>query len=72
MGIARKREAAKRDLLEQFIWYAENASVEVADRFLQAADATLGRLAEAPKERNPTFHPTRRTQRHAPLASERI
>lgn len=29
MGRVRKREPAKRDLIEQFGWYAENASVEV-------------------------------------------
>ncbi len=33
MGRIRKREAAKRDLIEQFVWYAENAGLEVADRF---------------------------------------
>jgi toxin ParE1/3/4 len=57
MGIVRKREAAKRDLIEQFVWYAENASVEVADRFLQAADATLDRLAEAPQSGIPLLTP---------------
>jgi plasmid stabilization system protein ParE len=36
-----KREAAKRDLIHQWVWYAENASIEVADRFLKAADKTL-------------------------------
>ncbi|MGA2186545.1 MAG: type II toxin-antitoxin system RelE/ParE family toxin [Bryobacteraceae bacterium] len=44
-----KREAAKRDLIRQWVWYAENASVEVADRFLAAADATLEMLAANPK-----------------------
>jgi plasmid stabilization system protein ParE len=32
-----KREAAKRDLIIQWVWYAETATVEVADRFLAAA-----------------------------------
>jgi plasmid stabilization system protein ParE len=36
-----KREAAERDLIRQWVWYAENASVEVADRFLSAADARI-------------------------------
>jgi hypothetical protein len=36
-----KREGAQRDLIHQWIWYAENASIEVADRFLVAADNTL-------------------------------
>ena len=39
-----KREAAKRDLIQRWVWYAENASIEVADRFLVAADATLREL----------------------------
>ena len=32
-----------------FVWYAENASLEVADRFLQAANESLNRLARAPE-----------------------
>lgn len=35
-----KREAAKRDLIQQWVWYAEEASLEVADRFLTAVDST--------------------------------
>src|SRR5678809_808062 len=44
-----KRESAKRDLIAQWLWYAENASVEVADRFLQAAEHTLRLLATQPE-----------------------
>jgi plasmid stabilization system protein ParE len=33
-----KREAARRDLVQQWVWYAENAGIELADRFLRAAD----------------------------------
>ena len=43
-----KREAAKRDLIAQWLWYAENASVEVADRFLNAVETTLALLAGQP------------------------
>jgi toxin ParE1/3/4 len=43
-----KREAAKRDLVAQWVWYAENATIEVADRFLQASDNTLTLLATQP------------------------
>ncbi len=49
MTRVRKREAAKRDLITQWVWYAENASIEVADRFLAAADRTLQRLAANPQ-----------------------
>jgi toxin ParE1/3/4 len=44
-----KREAAKRDLIQQWIWYAENANIEVADRFLTAADSTLNLLSTQPE-----------------------
>lgn len=44
-----KREAAKRDLVAQWVWYAENAGIEIADRFLLAAEATLLLLAEQPE-----------------------
>ncbi len=43
-----KREAAKRDLIAQWVWYAETASIEIADRFLDAADSTLALLATQP------------------------
>jgi toxin ParE1/3/4 len=44
----RKREAAKRDLLAQWVWYAENAGVETADRFLAAVESTVLNLAQHP------------------------
>ena len=44
-----KRAAARRDLIQQWVWYAENASIEVADRFLRAADKTLDLLSTQPE-----------------------
>ena len=44
-----KRDAARCDLVQQWVWYAENASVEVADRFLRAADKTLDLLSTQPE-----------------------
>ena len=49
MGRVRKREAAKRDLIAQWLWYAENANIETADRFLSAADSTAMMLAGQPE-----------------------
>lgn len=49
MGGIRKREAAKRDLIEQFVWYAANANIEVADRFLASVSTTLENLATVPE-----------------------
>lgn len=48
MAKVRKREAAKRDLVAQWVWYAENAGIETADRFLKAADETTFMLAGQP------------------------
>ena len=49
MARVRKREAAKRDLIAQWVWYAENAGVTTADRFLAAADSTAAMLALQPE-----------------------
>ena len=40
-----KREAAKRDLVEHFVYLAENAGLDVAERFLTHAEASFGDLA---------------------------
>jgi|ERR1035438_3580825 toxin ParE1/3/4 len=50
-----KREAAKRDLIRQWVWYAENATLEVADRFLTAAESTLAEIATHPGSGRPVF-----------------
>ncbi len=44
-----KREAAKRDLIAQWVWYAENAGIEVADRFLGATEKALASLSIHPE-----------------------
>lgn len=44
-----KREAARRDLIAQWVWYAENAGIEVADRFLAAVESTATTLARQPE-----------------------
>jgi toxin ParE1/3/4 len=49
MGRVLKREAAKGDLISQWVWYAENANIEVADRFLRAVDDTLNVLSTQPE-----------------------
>ena len=55
MARVRKREAAKRDLIAQWVWYAENADIETADRFLSAADSTANMLASQPEVGNRIF-----------------
>ncbi len=49
MATVRKREAAKRDLIAQWVWYAENADLDTADRFLRAADSTVSMIAGQPE-----------------------
>ena len=49
MATVRKREAAKRDLISQWVWYAEKADIETADGFLKAAEDTAAMLAGQPE-----------------------
>jgi toxin ParE1/3/4 len=43
-----QRAAAQRDLVEQFVYLAENAGLNVADRFLAKAEASFNDLAGQP------------------------
>ena len=43
-----QREAARRDLVEHFVYLAENASLDTAERFLAHAEACFDDLAEQP------------------------
>ena len=42
------REAARHDLVDHFVYLAENAGVEVAERFLERAEPSFGDLAGQP------------------------
>lgn len=44
----RQREAARRDLVEHFVYLAENASLDTAERFLSNAEASFNDLARQP------------------------
>ena len=44
-----KRVAAKRDLTDHFVFLGENASVDVARRFLHAANVSFQALAKMPE-----------------------
>jgi toxin ParE1/3/4 len=44
-----KRAAAKRDLTQHFVWFAEEAGIEVARRFLKSAEKSFHNLAEMPR-----------------------
>lgn len=43
-----KRPATRRDLIQHYVYLAENAGEELADRFLERAEASFGLLAEQP------------------------
>jgi toxin ParE1/3/4 len=48
MPVVTKRATAKRDLVEHFVYLAENVSVDVADRFLANAEASFNVLSQQP------------------------
>jgi toxin ParE1/3/4 len=43
-----QRQIARNDLIEHFIYLAENAGLDIADRFLANAEITFNFLAEQP------------------------
>lgn len=43
-----QREAARRDLVEQFVYLAEQAGLDTAERFLANAEASFNGLARQP------------------------
>jgi toxin ParE1/3/4 len=49
MPTVTKREAARRDLVEHFVYLAENAGLGVAERFLRNAEESFVKLAEQPQ-----------------------
>ncbi len=44
-----RREAARRDLIEHFVYLAENAGSDVAERFLTNAEVSFNDLAQLPR-----------------------
>lgn len=48
MPVVTKRATAERDLIEHFVYLAENASIDVADRFLANAEASFDVLGQQP------------------------
>ena len=48
MPTVMQREAARRDLVEQFVYLAENAGLHIAERFLTNVEASFNDLARQP------------------------
>ena len=65
MPAVTQREAARRDLVEHFVYLAEEAGLEVADRFLAHAEASFNDLAQQPRMGAPL------TLKHPALANIR-
>lgn len=65
MPVVKTRAAAQRDLIEHFVYLAENASVDIADRFLINAETSFNDLARQPLIGSPL------TMRHQDLAGMR-
>jgi toxin ParE1/3/4 len=47
-AVFHKRARAKRDLVEHYVYLAENAGIEAAERFLLNADKSFGDLSRQP------------------------
>ena len=43
-----QRAAARRDLVEQFVYLADNAGLDTAERFLSSCETTFNDLANRP------------------------
>ncbi|MGA3040831.1 MAG: type II toxin-antitoxin system RelE/ParE family toxin [Bryobacteraceae bacterium] len=55
MSIVHKRASAKRDLVEQYVYLAEHAGGETADRFLANAGESFCDLSRNPGMGAPMF-----------------
>jgi toxin ParE1/3/4 len=53
MPLVSKREAAQRDLVEHFVYPAENAGLNITDRFLNCAESSFVDLARQPMMGSP-------------------
>jgi toxin ParE1/3/4 len=52
-GEVYKRAAARRDLVQHFVYLAENAGLDTADRFLTNAERCFNELAQQPEMGSP-------------------
>jgi toxin ParE1/3/4 len=48
MPRVRKRETVRRDLVEHFVYLADNAGIDTAERFLANAETSFNDLADYP------------------------
>jgi toxin ParE1/3/4 len=67
-----KRASAKRDLVEHYVYLAENAGIETAERFLTNADESFADLAKHPGFERPAILALAEAGRFAQMAGERL
>lgn len=65
MPTVTQRDAAQRDLVEHFVYLAEYSGLDVAERFLNTAEASFNDLTQQPKMGAPL------TLKHPALANIR-
>jgi len=53
MALVLKRPAARRDVIDHFVYLEEHAGLKIADRFLTAADKTFEMIALHPQSGAP-------------------
>lgn len=71
-GRVLKREAAKRDLLQHYLYLAENAGLETAERFLGCAEESFRDLARRPAMGVELTLRAARDSRNPKMAGERV
>ncbi len=49
-----KRTAAKRDLIQHFVYLADHAGIEIAEQFLIEVESSIANLASFPEMGSPT------------------
>ena len=72
MAAVYKRASAKRDVVEHYMYLAENAGIETAERFLSSADESFRDLSMHPRNREQPCPCAIRAGRVAQVANQRI
>jgi hypothetical protein len=65
-----QRPRARLDLLEQFVYFGEQANVELAERYFASVDETCLQLVKHPKDRDALRFRDCAVRRHAPISGE--
>ena len=72
MPTVTKREAAQRDLVEHFVYLAEEAGLDVAERFLTDAEASFNEAGAAAQDGRTAAPQAPRPSQRPQVASQRL